>query len=507
MISEPIEHHETVVHALFDAVEKKPEREALVCGTRRLTYREYGQSVVAFANQLRALEVQGRCVAVIMGNSIETCIAMYATQLAGAVLVPLNPAYTDSELRPMLEDCSPAVVIFEPRNAQRDQTLAAAVGATTFSIGPEFLATIPQQGPWHPDPRQMPSGAHLGALQFTGGTTGRSKGVQLSHRAIAINQAQRNVNLPAEFDHERLLCVMPLFHVYAIHMCLHNMVNCRGTLVIMEKFDPAALLTMIATERITVFAGSPTLFAGLMNHPCFESADFSSLEITYSGASALSAELLQQWQTATGTPVIEGYGQSESGPVVSFNPLNGPRKLASVGPALPLTEIEIVDLETGREVQLPNTQGEIRLRGPQIMDGYLNRGEETRLALREGWLYTGDIGELDDDGYLFIRGRKKELIIVSGFNVYPREIEDVVASLDGVVECAVIGIEDEYRGELPLVVVVVQADSSLSEEPILDHCKLHLTKYKQPAAVRFVDGLPKTSVGKLDRVTLEREMR
>lgn len=494
----------SVVHLLWQAAQVSPDRDALVCGELRLTYREYLHCAIRLANELIALGARGERVALLLGNSLDICVAMFAAHLARAQAVPLNPAYTASELQPQLEDAAPRFLICDIANDARDAALATALkiphrivcGTGARRLGESPPTVIALSG-------ELPEADDLATLQFTGGTTGRSKGANLAHGAIALNLVQRAAVLPARMDRERILCVMPLFHVYAIHMCLHNAVHCRGTLVIMPRFEPGELIAILPRERITIFAGSPTLFTGLLNYLPFSATDFSHLRVTYSGASALPAELLDRWEALTGTPVIEGYGQTEAGPVVSFNPLYGTRKASSVGVALPGVGIEIVDLETGTQVLPPGSPGEIRVRGPQIMRGYRNQPDETAATIRNGWLYTGDIGEFDSDGYLYIRGRKKEMIIVSGYNVYPREVEDVLLGVSGVAECAVLGKPDARHGELPLAVIVPSEGATLSTEALHAHCARHLVRYKQPAEYRVVASLPKTSVGKLDRVTLK----
>lgn len=488
---------------LRDAAQRSPDAEALVCGDTRLTYRVYWASVVSCANRLRADGVRGERVALLMGNSPDLCIAMFAAQLAGAQVVPLNPSYTASELGPLLADAAPVLLIHDAANAARDAALAAALGIPRrLAVGPG-TGLIDAGAVAEPFDGALPAPGDLAVLQFTGGTTGRAKGAEITHHSLAVNIAQRDAVLPTRPGIERILCVMPLFHCYAIHMCLHNMVNCRGTLVIVPRYHPVDVLALFARERITLFGGSPTLFAGLLNTPEFATTDFSTLHVTYSGASALSADLLARWEACTGAPVVEGYGQSEAGPVASFNPLHGVRKPASVGIALPGVDIEIVDLERGERVLPIGECGEIRLRGPQIMRGYRHRPEETAATLRNGWLYTGDTGEFDADGYLYIRGRKKEMIIVSGFNVYPREIEEVLMQAPGVGDCAVIGIADAYRGELPLAFVVPAAGATPVPADLAAFCGTHLAPYKHPREFRIVANLPKTSVGKLDRVSLK----
>jgi long-chain acyl-CoA synthetase len=339
-------------------------------------------------------------------------------------------------------------------------------------------------------------------LQFTGGTTGRAKGANLTHAAISTNISQREAIVPTRMEIERMLCIMPLFHCYAIAMCLHNMVYCRGTLVILPRYHPQEVLQVMAAERITLFGGSPTLFTGLLNYEGFGNTAFSTLALSYSGSAPLAENLLKRWEQTTGTPVLEGYGQSESGPVISFNPLHGKRKLRAVGIPLPATEVQIVDLKSGTEILPTGEQGEIRLRGPQVMQGYRNRPQETAATLRDGWLYTGDIGLLDEDGYLFITGRKKEMIIVSGFNVFPREVEELLYQHAAVKEAAVVGRPDDYRGELPVAFVLLREAGAASQEQLLEYCRQHLAAYKVPAEIRLVEALPKTAVGKVDKITL-----
>ncbi len=494
----------SVVHLLIEAARLNPEGEALVCGESRLTYGQYLNCAIRFANELIALGAKGERVALLLGNSADICIAMFASHLAGAQAVPLNPAYTASELRPQLEDAAPHVLIGDHTNAARDAALVAEIGIAHRIICGLHTRRLDDAPPLEVTLNgALPQAEDLATLQFTGGTTGRSKGANLTHGAMALNLVQRAAVLPARADCERILCVMPLFHVYAIHMCLHNAVYCRGTLVILPRYQPDELIALLARERITIFAGSPTLFTGLLHYAPFAAADFSHLQVTYSGASALPSELLDRWETLTGTPVIEGYGQTEAGPVASFNPLHGIRKASSVGVALPGVGIEIVDLDSGTRVLPAGTAGEIRIRGPQIMRDYRDRPIDTAAAIREGWLYTGDIGEFDADGYLYIRGRKKEMMIVSGYNVYPREVEDVLLRAPDIAECAVLGKPDAHHGELPLAIVVPRAGATLNIEALHAHCAQHLARYKQPAEYRIVESLPKTSVGKLDRIALK----
>ncbi|MFM7784869.1 MAG: AMP-binding protein, partial [Gammaproteobacteria bacterium] len=353
---------------LLDAAEKAPDREALVCGAERLDYAGYLRCVCGFAAELERIGVAGERVAFILGNSPDICIAYFGAHMARAQVVPLNPLYTAAELGPMLTDAAPRVLIVDAANRARDEALARELAIPVLIVigeGPgERRLARTSDWPATSTPTELPKGEDLGTLQFTGGTTGRAKGANITHAATAINIVQREAVFPMRDDVERCLCVMPLFHCYASHTNLHAMAYHRGTLVILPRYHPAEALDAFGRERITLFGGSPTLFAGLMGFEGFEQADFSQLHLSSSGAAPLPAELLKRWETRTGTPIVEGFGQTEAGPVISFNPVDGVRKPGSVGLPIADTEIQIVDVADGARVLGPGEKGEIRLRGP-----------------------------------------------------------------------------------------------------------------------------------------------
>ena len=495
----------TVVHALVDAVARRPEHEALALGEERLNYREYLRCVAGFNGELRALDLGGCRVALLMGNSIDVCIAMFAVHAARAEAVPLNPVYTASELLPMLEDAEVSAIVYDEAH---DDTVSSLAGR----LGIDHLVAIGEnrgrrltgwRGRSDLDSLDdLPQAKDPATLQFTGGTTGRAKGARISHYSLSVNLSQREAIFPTRDDVERMLCIMPLFHCYAVSMCLHAIVYRRGALVILPRYHPREVIDALVREKITLFGGSPTIFTGLLNYPGFAGTDFSNLYLSSSGSAPLAEQVLHEWERITGTPILEGYGQSEAGPVISFNPLDGVRKPTSVGIPLPETEIQVVDLETGTRVLEAGQKGEIRLAGPQVMQGYRNRPGETAQTLRDGWLYTGDIGELDEDGYLFIRGRKKEMLIVSGYNVFPREVEEVLHLNPAVKEAAVVAKTDDYRGELPVAFIVAGERDGRDEEALKRYCAERLAGYKIPAEFRFVESLPKTAVGKVDKILL-----
>jgi long-chain acyl-CoA synthetase len=284
-------------------------------------------------------------------------------------------------------------------------------------------------------------------------------------------------------------------------MGLYLAAFCQGTLVILPRYHPALVLEAIGRERITLFSGSPTIFAGLMGFEHFAATDFSTLALCFSGSAALPEATLQAWERSTGTTICEGYGQTEAGPVLTYNPRNGLRKPGSVGIAVFDTQIEIVDVETGSRPMPPGEPGEIRARGPQIMSGYRNLPAETEAALRDGWLYTGDIGWLDADGYLTVCDRKKDMVIVSGFNVYPREVEEALHRHEAVLDAAVVGVPDAYRGEQLHAFVVTRPGTD--PNALSEHLRQRLARHKLPQTIHLVECLPKTAIGKTDKQKLK----
>jgi long-chain acyl-CoA synthetase len=492
----------TIVELLADAASARPNGTALVCGDEHLDYAGYAAAAFALGAELQGLSRPGGRIATMLGNSIDACVAHFGVLAAGRQLLPMNPAYTVRELEYQLCDSLPDVAIVDLALRPTLAPVIAALGIATLWVGAgarrladSAFAGAPIQRPVDP--------ASLAILQYTGGTSGKPKGVNLTHAALRANVAQREAVLPTRVDEERILCAMPLFHSYGMAMGLYLAARCRGTLVILPSYRREQVLDAVERHAITVFPGSPTIYVGILDHPRFAATDWSSVRTCYSGASALPVAVMRRWQEAVGVPIHEGYGQTEAGPVLSYNGPLAPIKTGSVGRALPGTQIEIVDLDTGTQVLPPHTPGEIRAHGPQLMQGYRNLPAETAQALREGWLYTGDIGELDDDGYLFIRDRKKDMVIVGGYNVYPREVEEVLQSHPQVLEAAVIGTPDDYRGEMLRAFVVLRSDGRCSEDELQAHCAENLVKYKCPARISLVDRLPKTPVNKIDKKALQ----
>lgn len=502
--------HASIVAMLAHTSAEFPNHVALVMGNHKLSYGQLCNTSVALARELRDAGAQGRRVATILGNSMLAAVLPYAIAAAGAQHVPLNPQYTARELQHMLMDSSPRLLILSD---ELMPTLAAMAGSLPDCtlIAASQLERQPHDAPMTAVVAQLqallPEPDTMAILQYTGGSFGFPKGVNLSHRSISTNVSQRESLLPVQRGSERVLCVMPLFHSYAMAMGLFLCCYSGNTLVVQTHYQPAQLLLAIGEHGITIFPGSPTIFTGLMAHPAFAGTDWSRVHTCYSGSAALSAQTLESWRSATGAPIYEGYGQTEAGPVLTFNPAFGPVKVGSVGVAVAATDVQVVDLETGLIPLAVGERGEIRARGPQVMAGYLNLPTETAESLRNGWLYTGDIGEFDAHGYLYIRDRKKDLVIVGGFNVYPREVEEVLFTHPGVVDAAVVGQPDAYRGEILRAFVVLRQGNTLDEAVMLDFCRANLAKYKLPARIERLDVLPKTTVNKTDKKVLKAMVR
>jgi long-chain acyl-CoA synthetase len=496
----------SVVHLLHAAALGAPTQAALTFEGKTITYTHYAGLVAGLAKRLRDHGAAGERVAVVLPNSIDAAIALFAAQAAGAQVVPVNPFYTARELEQIFADAMPRVALYHHGVTPAVAALGSAVGCRCLDMTGDDGLDIAGNGLGADALLQfLPAADSLAMLQYTGGTTGRPKGVDILHRQVTTNIAQRELRLPTRGGRETVLCVMPLFHVFAQAMCLYLAVRARSRLVILARYKPQAVMDAMAHERISIFPAGPTIFTGLLQAPGFLQLDFSALHACYSGSAPLPAEILRRWHEVTGSFIYEGYGQTEAGPVLSYIGPDSARKAGSVGLPLAGTEIEIVDLEKPSQVLACNERGEIRARGPQIMSGYRNLPDETAAALSpEGWLYTGDIGEIDADGYLYIRDRKKDLVIVGGYNVYPREVDEVLFRHPDVAEAAAFGRPDDFYGEIIVAMVVLRDGKDATPDDLIAYCRENLAAYKVPRKLTLASTLPKTAAGKIDKVALRR---
>jgi long-chain acyl-CoA synthetase len=498
----------TLIHALADAAKRNPNAPGLVCQDRQLSYSEYVQAVGALARQFGGFGANGHLagerIAFVMPNSLEACVGMLAGMASRAQISPLNPFYTDAELEPLIRDVAPCVLVCDATTAGRVRALAARLdikhdvqlgeGGVTAD---ELLARPKGELP-------LPRRDDLCAIFFTGGTTGVPKGANHAHfNLMAFCYGVAHV-WPFPLDKERILNVAPLFHIWGFCFTLVAPVYFRAFMDIMPAYKPALVLEEFQKQKITIFAGGPAaLYMGLRANENYTKTDFSNLSVCLSGGAPCPEELLRGWEKETGCVLLEGWGMSEGAPINS-NPLNGVRKIGSVGIAPPDTFVEVVDLETGEKVMPVGERGEIRLKGMQFTRGYRNRPEDNRTSIRNGWLYTGDIGYYDEDKYLFLVDRKKEMIIVGGYNVYPREIDELLFKHPSIQEAATIGVPDSFSGEAVKAYVVLRPGAKLTVEELQDYCRQSLVKYKVPTRIEFLDALPKSGVGKINKLALKK---
>ncbi|MEE4213187.1 MAG: AMP-binding protein, partial [Parvularcula sp.] len=461
---------ESPVELLNRAASAVPERCAYRFGDLEVSYAEAAATAARVTEELHEMGASGRAVVLFLPNSPEIAILAFAVQSAGAMLCTVNPAYTSRELSLVLGDADPAAIFcFESETA----TVATAMPEGSRA---KVIVLSQQTQTWLSPGHEMrllevPSPETVCTLQYTGGTSGRPKGVLLSHKAVAANIEQREAVLPTDRGDERVLCCMPLFHVFAQSMALHLTAYAQGTLTILPRYRPDWTLEAMTQDRITRFPAGPTVFNGLLAFEGFENTEFSSLKCAFSGSAPLPRATLERWRQTTGTEIYEGYGQTEAGPILTFNGPAAPVRPGTVGKPVAATEIRLVD-PADPSCPVPDGEpGEIIARGPQIMSGYLNLPEETVSALRDGWLHTGDIGRFDEEGYLIIEDRKKGMVLVGGFNVYPREIDEVLMTHPHVVEAAVVGRPDAYRGETLHAFVVVAKGSDTDAAALEAYCR------------------------------------
>lgn len=524
--------------ALFEqAFEQYADLAACSSLGQSLTYRELDQLSANFAAWLQHDSglSQGDRVAIQMPNLIQYLVACLGTLRAGMVVVNTNPLYTERELEHQFNDAGVKLLVVQanvaatsakvlPRtgvekvvvteladlHGQPKRTLINFVAKHVKKLVPPFeipgmlrFNDVLRQGRGKTFTAPVVSPDSLAMLQYTGGTTGVAKGAMLSHANLVANVLQCDAVFKTNGLNGRgdvFMQPLPVYHIYAFTASMYALHVGAQTVFIPNPRDLDSVVKAFAEYRPHLFCGLNTLFVALSNNEAFRNLDFSRLKVTLSGGMALTIDAAERWQEITGCAVSEGYGLTETSPVVSSNPGNG-RQLGTIGIPVPVTEVKVVDAE-GNSLGI-DEPGELCVRGPQVMMGYWQRPEATAEVLdSDGWFATGDVAVIQPDGYLRIVDRKKDMIVVSGFNVYPNELEDVLARHPGVLECAAVGEPDPTSGEV-IKMFVVRKDNSLTEEAVRDWCREHLTAYKVPKKVVFREELPKTNVGKI----LRRELR
>ena len=525
----------TVVQLLEETFQKYGDAPAFACMGKAMSFTEIELLSRHFGAYLHSRGLQpGDKIAIMMPNLLQYPIALFGALRAGLVVVNTNPLYTPREMLHQFDDAGvKAIVIAENfaanlqaiiKETQIKTVILASIGEMLgFPKGnivnfvvrrvkkmvPPFHLpnTVPfmealKHGRKFTLPSFKASADDVILLQYTGGTTGVSKGAMLTNKNIVSNMLQIKawMNPYLKEKAEVALCPLPLYHIFAFTVNALALMS-FGTLnvLITNARDLNSIIKTMKAYPISVITGVNTLFNGLLNHPQFAGLNFSYLKVTVGGGMAVQRAVAERWQQTTGCILAEGFGMTESSPVVSVNPLDNTCRIGSIGLPMPSTDVRIVD-EKGI-VQPPGGIGEIQVKGPQVMKGYFNRPESTAQTILDGWLCTGDIGMMTEDGFFSIVDRKKDMILVSGFNVYPNEVEEVIIMHPKVLEVAAIGLADEKSGEV-VKVFVVRKDASLTVDEIISHCRTNLTGYKIPKYVEFRDELPKTNVGKILRRAL-----
>ncbi len=532
----------TLGNVLSQTAEKYPYQTALLFYGKKITYRELDVFAYRFAHALIDLGIRkGDRVALMLPNIPQMVIAYYGTLRTGAVAVPTNPLYHEHELEVQLNDSGaetlvavdmfyPVISRVLPRTKVKHVVLCGIEDFLPVPLNFLYPLKARLEKQWVSVKRIPPlfdfkemllhtpstpttvdvAPADTALLQYTGGTTGVPKGAILTHRNLVVNATQAR----AWFSHvqegkEIVLAAIPFFHVYGMTTAMNLGILIGAEMILVPKFHTKEVVTLINKYRPTIFPGIQAMYLAISNYPGIKKYDLTSLQAALSGAGPLMREVQEQFERLTGARIVEGYGLSEASPVTHANPIFGNRKIGSIGLPWPDTEARIVDLETGEKVLPTGETGELVIRGPQVMKGYWNKPEETAQALRNGWLHTGDIAKMDEDGYFSIVDRIKDMIKTVGENVYPREVEEVLYMHPKVKEAVVVGLpHEEYLGEKIKAFIVLKEGQTATAEEIIGYCREQLSKFKVPKEIEFRDQLPKTLVGKvLRRVLRDGEMK
>jgi len=537
------DQYNSITDVLAEAVKKYGPNVAYVNMGAKMTYNELDQKSTAFAAYLQnSTDLKpGDRIAIQSPNVLQYPVVVFGALKAGLIIVNTNPLYTEREMihqfndsgakalvilanfAHMLKEVLPktqvkyvfiteigdlmpfpkgAIVNFVVKSVKKMVPPYSVPGALSLKKALKTGA-----GQKFTKPAVKPS--DIAFLQYTGGTTGVSKGAMLTHHNILINLEQMLALMKpfAEYGKETIVTALPLYHIFALTVNCLAFLKVGGTnVLITNPRDINAFVKELKKTKFTVLTGVNTLFNALLNHPEFAKLDFSNLKVSVGGAMALQLAVVERWKKVTGTTLVEGYGLTEASPLVSANPFDGTERIGTIGIPAPSTDVKLVD-DDGHEITDFDTPGELCVKGPQVMKGYWQRPDETDKVIdKDGWLHTGDMAIWLESGFLKIVDRKKDMILVSGFNVYPNEIEDVVAMHPGVLEVAAIGVPSEKSGEA-VKIFVVKKDPNLTEKALLDFCREQLTGYKMPKIVEFRAELPKTNVGKILRKNLREEAK
>ncbi|TYS57030.1 AMP-binding protein [Rossellomorea marisflavi] len=528
---------------LTDAAEKYGGKTAIHFMGKELSYSEVHEAALKFGSYLQGLGIEkGDRVAIMLPNTPQSVVAYYGILYAGGVVVQTNPLYMEREIEYQMKDSGAKVMltldILYPRvtkvmkETELEHIIVTAIKdclpfpknliypfiqkkqyGIVVKVEPSetihlYTDIMKRSAGGLAEPEEFDFAEDLALLQYTGGTTGFPKGVMLTHQNLVANASMCDIWLyKCRKGEERVLGILPFFHVYGMTAVMVLSIMQGYTLILLPKFDATTTLKTIQKQKPTLFPGAPTIYIGLLNHPDLKKYDLSSIDSCISGSASLPVEVQQQFEAITGGKLVEGYGLTESSPVTHSNFLwDKERVKGSIGVPWPNTDSVILSMETGEPLP-PNEIGEIAVKGPQVMKGYWNRPEETEQTLKDGWLLTGDVGYMDERGYFFVVDRKKDMIIAGGFNIYPREIEEVLYEHPAIQEVVAAGVPDAYRGETVKAYVVLKEGASLTEEELNVYARKYLAAYKVPRIYEFRKELPKTAVGKILRRALVEEER
>jgi len=520
-----------------------PDMTAIAFLGARLTYGQLKDQVDRLATALAALGVtKGTRVAIHLPNLPQTVIAYYATLSLGGQAVMTNPLYVERELEHQWGDAGCTVAFttdFLYAGRLRHIRNRLPIKHYVVASIPEYLPfPIRQIAPLKLRRMKPPAIAHVApapgvhffrkliaatdpnppsvevglddvaALQYTGGTTGVSKGAMLTHRNLSCNVQQSMTWLHCAHGSEVVLSALPLFHVFGMTVCMNFPIGAAATMVLLPNpRDIPALVKAVVKERVTLFMGVPAMFQAVNQYPGIEHMDIRSVKVCFSGSAPLPLPVMERFEQLTGSHIVEGFGLTETSPVTHVHPMAGLRKPGSIGIPFPDTDCRVVDLETGTREMPTGEPGELVIQGPQVMAGYWNMPAETAAATAGGWLHTGDIATVDADGYFTIVGRKKDMILASGYNVYPDEVDGVLLRHPAVLEAATIGVPDAKRGESIKSFIVLKPGEHATAEQIVAYCRSNLAAYKVPRAIEFRDSLPKSGILKILRMTLREDER
>jgi len=492
-----------------------PEKAAYIFQDKETSYQELEGAIRKFASRMEELGYRkGDHIALIVGNSPYFAVSLYGALRLGLVVIPINPLYTANEMTFILKNGDVKAVITMDVLLEKFEAMKDDLPDVSHYISCETGSNVNlEKSTLHPKLRSFSQLIQEGRTDFKGpelkdddlalilytsGTTGRPKGAMLSHKNLYSN-AKDVADYLAINGEDKVIAALPMFHVFCLTVALNAPLMNGGTVVILPKFSPQEVFRLTKEHSTTVFAGVPTMYNYLLQSGKENTDIFSDIRLFISGGASMPVALLKNFEETFDVRIQEGYGLSEASPVTCFNPLDRPRKPGSIGRSIVNVDNKVVD-EFGEEVEIGEV-GELIVRGPNVMLGYYKLPEETAITLKDGWLYTGDMARMDDEGYFYIVDRKKDLILVGGYNVYPREVEEVLYSHPNVSEVAVIGTPHEESGEI-VVSFIVSDNPQLTGEQLIDYCKEQLVNYKVPAKIEFLDELPKNTTGKILRKNL-----